>query len=428
MRKQEIGLGWRIGGAALLGAMAAFIFPESLLAPLVGVLVGMTDMGVGLAALGGVCFAIYFVVMYPMILLGLGVVGALVFALMRWNKPPDQTPPVARETTQRIVARPTPKPAALLLSPRTGATKRGARKPGPTGTSPSEPLPPARPKSRVKATARRASSMKTSTPTKADLTGPALELFGRVQERLPTAIAQRLRSNRLFVTHGSYNNLFLFDVWDLHQTDVLDRKHFKYCLGCDLRGNAPHNGYLHLWLNTVRIYRKREEVVAKLSRALSRLRLPGFEHEPHDRAISVVHRFDYPRDLADLPDLLLPHYVTLISAVHPILMPIIDEFSTALRPGERRAVVAKRGRIPFTHPGVRDPERVREYTRSVSPKLRAEILMKHGYRCALCQADLRYTPSHIDHIKAFSKGGTSAPENLQPLCGPCNLAKGNRDL
>lgn len=33
--------------------------------------------------------------------------------------------------------------------------------------------------------------------------------------------------------------------------------------------------------------------------------------------------------------------------------------------------------------------------------------------------------SHLDHIKPFSLGGLSVPENAQLLCVRCNLAKKN---
>jgi 5-methylcytosine-specific restriction endonuclease McrA len=34
--------------------------------------------------------------------------------------------------------------------------------------------------------------------------------------------------------------------------------------------------------------------------------------------------------------------------------------------------------------------------------------------------------AHIDHITPFSKGGLTILKNLQALCSPCNLSKGNR--
>ena len=89
----------------------------------------------------------------------------------------------------------------------------------------------------------------------------------------------------------------------------------------------------------------------------------------------------------------------------------------------------ERGRLPFTLPGVHDRERVREYTRSIPPSWRPIILERHGHLCAnpSCRADLRQVGHHIDHIVPFSRGGTTTLENLQALCGPCNLAKGNRE-
>jgi len=266
--------------------------------------------------------------------------------------------------------------------------------------------------------------------TKQQLSPYALELFRRVKASLPPKISERLRSNRLFTTHGSYRTLFLFDVWDCNQTDILDRKHFKYCLGYDRRPGATHDGYLHLWLNKIRIYRNRDSIVATLEREIPRLIPNGFTFHSHDRAFNVSCEFDYPSDLSQLLDLLLPRYVALISAYHNLLMPIIDQFTMPLKQHERRAVVAERGRISFTPMGPYNLERASKYTRSIRPSWRPIILERHGYRCAnlACRADLRRLQPHIDHIIPFSKGGMTTLENLQALCGPCNLAKGNRTL
>ena len=69
---------------------------------------------------------------------------------------------------------------------------------------------------------------------------------------------------------------------------------------------------------------------------------------------------------------------------------------------------------------------VRACSRDVPATWRKEILATQKHRCARCAADLRNLGHHIDHVVPFSRGGTSHRENLQALCPPCNLAKGNR--
>lgn len=45
---------------------------------------------------------------------------------------------------------------------------------------------------------------------------------------------------------------------------------------------------------------------------------------------------------------------------------------------------------------------------------------RDGFCCQLCNVS---TDLKIDHIKPVAKGGTNDLDNLQLLCGPCNLAK-----
>ena len=51
---------------------------------------------------------------------------------------------------------------------------------------------------------------------------------------------------------------------------------------------------------------------------------------------------------------------------------------------------------------------------------RDKILLKFGYQCVNCGWDEHL---QIDHIHPRSKGGGDEEENLQVLCGPCNLNK-----
>lgn len=49
------------------------------------------------------------------------------------------------------------------------------------------------------------------------------------------------------------------------------------------------------------------------------------------------------------------------------------------------------------------------------------VWMRDGGRCRRCGSAIEL---QFDHVIPVSMGGSSAPENLQILCGPCNRRKG----
>ena len=51
---------------------------------------------------------------------------------------------------------------------------------------------------------------------------------------------------------------------------------------------------------------------------------------------------------------------------------------------------------------------------------------KQNHKCAICGEVFEFEEMHADHIKAWSKGGHTTPENCQMLCRDCNLKKGNQ--
>jgi hypothetical protein len=65
--------------------------------------------------------------------------------------------------------------------------------------------------------------------------------------------------------------------------------------------------------------------------------------------------------------------------------------------------------------------------RSISLKLRDEILRRDNFKCVYCGRGVSDgVRLHLDHIIPFSKGGSSEADNLQTLCEECNLGKSNR--
>jgi hypothetical protein len=70
----------------------------------------------------------------------------------------------------------------------------------------------------------------------------------------------------------------------------------------------------------------------------------------------------------------------------------------------------------------------RDTGRDPSLRLRWKVLQRDRFKCCACGASPAITPGvelHVDHIKAWSKGGETLAENLQTLCSTCNLGKSN---
>ncbi|MBQ1207602.1 MAG: HNH endonuclease [Lachnospiraceae bacterium] len=66
--------------------------------------------------------------------------------------------------------------------------------------------------------------------------------------------------------------------------------------------------------------------------------------------------------------------------------------------------------------------------RTISDKLRYQVLKRDNFKCCACGASPAKDPNielHIDHILPWSKGGETKPDNLQTLCSRCNLGKSN---
>ncbi len=70
-----------------------------------------------------------------------------------------------------------------------------------------------------------------------------------------------------------------------------------------------------------------------------------------------------------------------------------------------------------------------EKKRDIGLRLRLEVLKRDDFRCVFCGKSPAIEKGiilHIDHIIPFSKGGENTKDNLQTLCGECNLGKSDR--
>lgn len=56
---------------------------------------------------------------------------------------------------------------------------------------------------------------------------------------------------------------------------------------------------------------------------------------------------------------------------------------------------------------------------------KARLLLRDDYTCQHCGIKVSWNTCHADHIKPFSKGGSTLELNGQILCIPCNLKKSN---
>lgn len=77
---------------------------------------------------------------------------------------------------------------------------------------------------------------------------------------------------------------------------------------------------------------------------------------------------------------------------------------------------------------VTTPEVTRRSPRDPNLRQRFRVLKRDDFKCRACGATPATSPGlylHIDHIIAWSNGGVTTDENLQTLCGPCNLGKSN---
>jgi len=73
----------------------------------------------------------------------------------------------------------------------------------------------------------------------------------------------------------------------------------------------------------------------------------------------------------------------------------------------------------------------RKTQRNINIRLRFMVLRRDNFKCKICGKSPATDPTiilHVDHIKAWAKGGETVFENLQSLCSVCNIGKSDLEM
>ncbi|HFL2038796.1 TPA: HNH endonuclease [Stenotrophomonas maltophilia] len=79
--------------------------------------------------------------------------------------------------------------------------------------------------------------------------------------------------------------------------------------------------------------------------------------------------------------------------------------------------------IPVDVAGMPHAPEIKPRREAIPRAVQREVWQRDGGRCVECGTKEKLC---FDHIVPFSRGGSNTVRNLQLLCEPCNLSKGNR--
>jgi hypothetical protein len=70
-------------------------------------------------------------------------------------------------------------------------------------------------------------------------------------------------------------------------------------------------------------------------------------------------------------------------------------------------------------------------SRDINWRIKFLVMRRDNFKCRICGKSPAKNPEvelHVDHIKAWTKGGETTFENLQTLCSVCNIGKSDLDM
>lgn len=246
---------------------------------------------------------------------------------------------------------------------------------------------------------------------------------------LDPALCGLLRASNTVIPHSGDVRVLQYHINAHGQPTMFHRHHFKYAVQYDPSGTkggtANKNFCIEFYMNKTRIYHEREEMVNRVRRELSRLRVPGFEFRESPKAFCYDRKFNATNEdqlLREVRKSLFP----LLNAVHPMFYRIMDAFNVPMTKERRRAVIAGRAKISVADRNSPHYGKNMEFRREIRAALRATIFRRDNNTCQHCERKCGVGELHADHVIPVARGGLTTAGNLQALCGPCNLRKGKR--
>ncbi len=112
-------------------------------------------------------------------------------------------------------------------------------------------------------------------------------------------------------------------------------------------------------------------------------------------------------------------YITTFGSWRKALVEFVEYINSASEP------VEEHNSNETVDSDSQEPTYKHKTKRIPSERLKVQVLMRDGNKCRLCGVIVTGDNIHFDHITPWSKGGETVLENLQVLCAPHNLAKGD---
>jgi len=249
------------------------------------------------------------------------------------------------------------------------------------------------------------------------------------EKLLDTSIRSRLKASNTVSPHGTDGRVLQYHIWDREQPDIFAKKHFKYEVQHDpvqrYSGTANTNFSVQFYMNKIRLYHEREEIILRIRRELSRLKIKGFSLGENTQAIYFHSKF-YAENAKVLQSLVKRLLFPLLNKVHPIFYKIMDAFNVLITKAQRSSIIQGRKRVVFINRDSPAYGKNPEFNRNVPSALRVQVFKRDKFSCQHCGKRKTSVYLHADHIIPFALGGLTVLKNLQALCGPCNLKKGKR--